>query len=271
MRRVLASMAMSQLEQMPRVGYWRSPEEPDLPDPGEFVDASWDAEERRKVIEYLDDAYQTPMFSFGPSWCRMGCAGVPKDIGTQELTDGVWLFPEGLVHYVRHHAVRPPEAFLKHLRSRDFRHADLPTAEPGRGPVMTLDSLTLQEPPVEDHEYLLFVQCCPDPGSSLDDRVIDGALGVLDDRTRASHRWHAELGSVFSSLDAHEPERHVREYVILSDDPGVAFELLRPLLESARLLEVSRAAYRRREAGATSQMLWPEGDTEPFEPLFEDE
>jgi hypothetical protein len=34
MRRVLASMAISQLEQMPRVGYWRSPEELDLPIPG---------------------------------------------------------------------------------------------------------------------------------------------------------------------------------------------------------------------------------------------
>ena len=271
MHRILASMAMSQLEQMPRVGYWRSPEEPDLPHPGDFVDASWDATERRKVIEYLDDAYQISMFSFGPSWCRMGCAGVPEDIGTEDLTDGVWLFPEGLVHYVRHHAVRPSEAFLEPLRGRDFRHADLPTAEPGRGPVMDLGSLTMQEPPVEDHEYLLFVQCCPDPGSSLDDRAIDGALGVPDDRTRAPHRWHAELGTDFSPLEAHEPRRRVREYVILSDDPRAAFDLLRPLLDSAGLLQVARAAYGRREAGATCQMLWPEGGTAPFEPLFEDE
>jgi len=61
MRRVLAAMTVSQLEQMARVGYWRSPEEPDLPHPGDFVDASWDAAERRKVIEYLDHAYQIPM------------------------------------------------------------------------------------------------------------------------------------------------------------------------------------------------------------------
>jgi hypothetical protein len=117
----------------------------------------------------------------------------------------------------------------------------------------------------------LFVQCCPDPGDSLDDRAIDGALGVPDDRTRASHGWHAELGPVFSPVDAHEPRRRVREYVILSDDPRAAFDLLRPLLESAGLLEVSRAAYRRRAEQATCQMLWPEGDTEPFEPIFEDD
>jgi hypothetical protein len=271
MRRILATLAMSQLEQMPCVGYWRSPEQPDLPHPGDFVDASWDAEERRKVIEYLDGAYQIPMFSCGPSWCRMGCAGFPKDIGTQDLTDGVWLFPEGLVHYVRHHAVRPPAAFLEHLRGRDFRHADLPTAEPGRMPVMDLDSVTRQEPPAEDHEYLLFVQSCPDPGSYLGDQAIDGALGVPNDWTRVPHRWRTVIWPGFSPLDAHESRCRVSEYVILSDDPRAAFDLLRPLLESAGLLDVSRAAYRRREAGAPCQMLWPEGDTAPFEPLFEDE
>jgi hypothetical protein len=256
---------------VPRVGYWRSPEQPDLPHPGDFVDASWDAAERRKVIEYLDDAYQTPMFSFGPSWCRMGCAGIPKDIGTQDLTDGVWLFPEGLVHYVRHHAVRPPEAFLEHLRGRDFRHADLTTAEPDRMPIIDLDSFTTQEPPAEDHEYLLFVQCFPDPGCSLDDQAIDEALGVPNDWTRVPHRWCTHVWPGFSPRDAHESRRPACEHVILADDPRAAFDLLRPLLESAGLLEVSRVADRRREAGATFQMVWPEGDTDPFEPLFDDE
>jgi hypothetical protein len=271
MRRILASMAMSQFEQMPRVGYWRSPKEPHFPHPGDFVDESWDTAERRKVIEYLEESYQIPMFSFGYSWCRMGCADVPTDIGTQDLTDGVWLYPEGLVHYMRHHAVRPPEAFLEHLRRRDFLHADLPTAEPGRGPVLVLDSMTRHEPPLEDHEYFLFVQCCSDSGVSLDDEEIDRALGVPNDWTRTPHCWHAEIGSGISSLDAHRPRRPVREYVILSDDPRAAFDLLKPLVESAGLLDVSRVAYRRREAGAPCKILWPEGDADSFEPLFEDD
>jgi hypothetical protein len=54
------------------------------------------------------------------------------------------------------------------------------------------------------------------------------------------------------------------------DDPREAFDLLRPLLESAGL-DVSRAAYRRREDGAARQMLWPRSGTERFEPIFEDD
>jgi hypothetical protein len=129
----------------------------------------------------------------------------------------------------------------------------------------------MQEPPVEDHEYFLFVQCCSDVESSMGHRAIDEILGVPDDRTRAPHRWHTDLWTDLSPLNANESRRCLGEYVILSDDPRVAFDLFRPLLESAGLLHVSRAAYRRREAGATCQMVWPEGDTEPFEPLFEDE
>jgi hypothetical protein len=102
--------------------------------------------------------------------------------------------------------------------------------------------------------------------------LVPGCFGRFD-RTRAPHRWHAEfeVWTDSSPADAHEPRRRVREYVILSDDPRMAFDLLRPLLESAGLLKVTRAAYRRREAGATCQMLWPEGDTDSFESLFDDE
>jgi hypothetical protein len=139
-------MAMSQLEQMRAVGYWRSPQEPDLPNPWDFVYVFWAVAERKKVIESLDNAYQIAVFCFGPSRCRLGYAGIAEDIGTQDPTDGVRLFPKGLVHYVKHHAVRPPEAFLEHVRSRAFQQADLPTAEPGRGPVMKLASLKRQEP-----------------------------------------------------------------------------------------------------------------------------
>ena len=67
-----------------------------------------------------------PYACAGPSWCRLGCPDIPGDIGTQDRTDGTYLFPEGLAHYVRVHAVRPAEAFLEHLRANNYRVPRLP-------------------------------------------------------------------------------------------------------------------------------------------------
>jgi hypothetical protein len=38
-------------------------------------------------------------------------------MGLREFFDGDWAWPEGLVHYVRHHAVRLPEEFLERARN----------------------------------------------------------------------------------------------------------------------------------------------------------
>jgi hypothetical protein len=50
------------------------------------------------------------------SFCRFGC-GVN---GTIEQTDGVFVWPEGLAHYVEVHSVRLPEEFVEHARARGF-------------------------------------------------------------------------------------------------------------------------------------------------------
>jgi len=39
-------------------------------------------------------------------------------MGSREYFDGEWAWPEGLVHYVRDHAVRLPAEFLERARSR---------------------------------------------------------------------------------------------------------------------------------------------------------
>jgi hypothetical protein len=106
------------------VGYWRSEPFPDitdhstLPHPKDFVDPQWDVEERQKVIRYLDDGYMRYM-CMGPSWCRMGCENVW--MGTCDFTDGTWMYPEGYVHYLDVHGVRPPEEFLVHIRKNDYK------------------------------------------------------------------------------------------------------------------------------------------------------
>jgi len=109
-----------------RVGFWWSPDEPHLPHPRDFVDVTWDSLEKERVVAYLRDSYYLNYF-LGMSWCRFGCP-YPADIGSCDMTDGRWLFPEGLAHYVSDHSVKPPAAFLDHMRRMEFRVPDLPGA-----------------------------------------------------------------------------------------------------------------------------------------------
>src|SRR5258708_2288104 len=116
-----ADITMEHLVTLRRVGFWKSDREPSLPEPRVLVDEAWDAAERERVVSYLESSFYVPVAQAGPSWCRFGCSPKPGDIGTQDLTDGTWVFPEGFVHYVRSHGVKPPVEFLEHMRQHDFR------------------------------------------------------------------------------------------------------------------------------------------------------
>jgi hypothetical protein len=113
----------SQIDDLKRVGFWWSPDEPELPHPRDYVDQSWDYSERDRAISYLEQSYHLTRISPGWSWCRFGCHGGKDwpELGDGECTDGVWLFPEGFLHYVQHHAVKPPPDFLEHMRKMNFR------------------------------------------------------------------------------------------------------------------------------------------------------
>lgn len=41
-----------------------------------------------------------------------------NEMGCASLTDGVFVFPEGLAHYIRRHNVRPSRAFVSHILER---------------------------------------------------------------------------------------------------------------------------------------------------------
>ena len=44
-------------------------------------------------------------------------------MGDQDFTDGVWIWPQGLAHYVDTHDAGLPDAFLQHARANRFRIA----------------------------------------------------------------------------------------------------------------------------------------------------
>jgi hypothetical protein len=95
------------------IGYWRSQLEPEWPEPADFVDENWDENERNHVAVFLESG-TVPWVQLGVSICRF-CG---QENGFAECTDGVFLWPEGLAHYVREHAVRLPAPVVDHIEGR---------------------------------------------------------------------------------------------------------------------------------------------------------
>jgi hypothetical protein len=65
------------------------------------------------VIQYLHGGTIARAYT-GYSLCRL--CGVLN--GTLEFSDGVYLWPQGLGHYVEEHAVRLPDEFVQHATTR---------------------------------------------------------------------------------------------------------------------------------------------------------
>jgi hypothetical protein len=89
------------------IGYWRGEHAVGWPDPADFVDSTWARDEREAVADYLGRGFVVRA-CMGYSPCRI-CG---KDNGCLELSDGIYVWPEGLAHYVTDHGVRLPEPFV---------------------------------------------------------------------------------------------------------------------------------------------------------------
>lgn len=83
-----------------------------LPNPRDFIDSTWDSAERDLVMNYLDTKYISTYCYDGGSDCRI-CG---KGTGGKCLNDSVFVWPSGFSHYLREHHVRPPQAFVDHVR-----------------------------------------------------------------------------------------------------------------------------------------------------------
>lgn len=93
--------------QLIRIGYWAASESDRWPSVEAFVDLTWDQEERRRVLAYLRRGVLVRAY-MGFSTCRL-CG---ERNGSIELTDGQFIWPEGLAHYVEAHGVRLPARFV---------------------------------------------------------------------------------------------------------------------------------------------------------------
>jgi len=99
------------MQRLEVLGYWFQPDAPsELPLPQKLVGA-WDPAQRAHVLTYLRAGTSLVEYP-DASFCRFACG--EEAMGTRDLTDGRWVWPEGLAHYVERHDVRLPEVFVAH-------------------------------------------------------------------------------------------------------------------------------------------------------------
>jgi hypothetical protein len=109
-----------------RVGYWRphaksrSPKDERLPDPARLVSPRWCQAERGEVAAYLRAGHTYNLWR-GVSYCRFECGISDWDMGSRCLTDGEWVWPEGLAHYVECHCVRLPDELVPSMRWNEWQ------------------------------------------------------------------------------------------------------------------------------------------------------
>ena len=93
------------------VGYWAGPHAgADLPLVDRMIDTGWDADERDEVAAYVANGTVARGY-MGFAECRV--CGQPN--GNLEFTDGTYVWPEVLAHYVAQHGVRLPQEFVSHV------------------------------------------------------------------------------------------------------------------------------------------------------------
>lgn len=94
------------------IGYWSGGYGNDnWPDVRDFVDENWHEDERLDVGHYVGNGLVARAW-MGFSPCRL-CDRTTN--GNLDLTDGTYIWPEGLAHYVLDHSVRLPQTFVDHV------------------------------------------------------------------------------------------------------------------------------------------------------------
>lgn len=100
------------------IGYWASHKDSNrdmyngkYPWPEDFIDPDWDSSEKAIIVSYLNKGESCNHYK-GYSCCRI--CGKTRN-GSSERTDGKYTWPEGFVHYVSEHNVKPAQEFIDHI------------------------------------------------------------------------------------------------------------------------------------------------------------
>jgi len=111
------------------IGWWYDPNEPACRDPKpEQCVIEWEEEYKARVLSYLKQGCLALAF-LGYDSCRFNCGVADSIIGSKEFTDGKFVWPESLVHYIEVHNVGLPEEFLQFVEGRNFKVPDFSDEE----------------------------------------------------------------------------------------------------------------------------------------------
>jgi hypothetical protein len=94
---------------------------PFLPDPQRVLSLVGPAFRDDGVLRYLERGLVAKSY-MGFAICRC-CARADGAMGTCDLTDGEWVWPQGLAHYVREHSLPLPTRFRECISANGVRPA----------------------------------------------------------------------------------------------------------------------------------------------------
>lgn len=81
---------------------------------------SYDEEMKKNIIDYLNSG--KVVYSMLEAFeCKFGCSGKDVILYDNLITDGTWLWPAELIHYVSEHDFEVPISFLNHMKNNEFR------------------------------------------------------------------------------------------------------------------------------------------------------
>ena len=109
---------------MHHIGFWPETIYDDFCFPQELPLCT-DAAARALLASYLRSGRVETRYR-GYSCCRYSCGIADHEMGSADLTDGIWVWPEGLAHYVEVHHISLPAVFVASVLANDHRQPTPP-------------------------------------------------------------------------------------------------------------------------------------------------
>ena len=81
--------------------------------------ADWAGYDRDGLVRYLETAQVVASTSRMAFPCVL--CGAREGGSLSYRTDGVWLWPDDLPHYISEHSIVPPRSMLEHIASKRYR------------------------------------------------------------------------------------------------------------------------------------------------------